>query len=146
MSWDLSKIALVVSLLLFTGLFWWLPNTLVTPAMKFTGIQSRDPDYYIENFRMTAMSDRGRPKYTLQAANLVHFPNETATRMERPHLVQYDPDQAPDQATVTIADNGWISSDGKRLRMNGNVKVFRGENPESAAAELTTNELIVILN
>lgn len=146
MSWDLSKIAIIISLLLFTGLFWWLPNSLVTPAMKFTGIPSRDPDYYIENFHMTAMSDRGRPKYILRAATLVHFPNETATRMERPHLVQYDPAQGPSQATVTVADNGFISNDGKKLLMTGNVKVFRGEDPGFAGAELTTNELTVILN
>lgn len=146
MTWDLTKVAVIVSLLLFTGLFWWLPNALVTPAMKLTGIQSRDPDYFIENFRMTAMSDRGRPKYVLQAANLMHFPNETATRMERPHLVQYDPTEGPVQATVTVADNGWISSDGKRLLMTGNVKVFRGEDPGFSGAELVTNELTVILN
>ena len=147
MTWDISRIALVTSLLVFTGLFWWLPQALTAPAMTFTGIKSRDPDYYIENFNITAMSGHGRPKYVLKGAGLVHFPNEENTHIDRPYLVQFGQAGAQnDPPTVTTADAGWISPDGNRLLMSGNVKVLKGAGQSSTSAEITTNQLVILLN
>ncbi|HLQ26924.1 MAG TPA: LPS export ABC transporter periplasmic protein LptC [Acidiferrobacterales bacterium] len=147
MTWDITRIVIVMSLLVFTGLFWWLPQALTAPAMKFTGIKSRDPDYYIENFGITAMSERGKPKYILKGTGLVHFLNEENTRIDQPYLMQYEQTGAQNDApTITTADIGWISADGNRLLMSGNVKVLKGPGQSSASAEITANQLVILLN
>lgn len=142
MTWGVTRIVIVVSLLLFTGLIWWLPNALLKPAMRFTGMERRDPDYYIENFTVTAMNLRGTPKYILDAALLVHYPNEENTRLDRPRLVEYD---AHDRQTVTTAERGFVSHDGKHLLMSGDVHVVRGKDDQAAGGEVVTNQLTVSL-
>lgn len=140
MTWAVTKVVIVISLLFLTGLFWWLPEQLIQPAMEMTGERS-DPDYFIEDFVVTAMDERGQPRYELRAARLTHYPNNQQTRLERPRLRQFD------QNTVTTADRGFISGDGKTLLMRGNVRVNRAQaGAGSAAAEIITNELSVLLN
>ena len=143
MGWNFTKLIILVSLLLFTGLFWWLPEALVEPAIKLTGMGAGQPDYWVQQFTVTAMNDRGTPKYVLQAQNLVHYPSETATRIDKPYLVQYD--QGADPLTTT-ADTGWVSPDGKKLLMTGNVKIARGKDPDFADAEVMSNQVTVTLN
>lgn len=142
MSWAVTRIVIVVSLLLFTGLVWWLPNALLKPAMRLTGMERHDPDYYIENFTVTAMNLRGTPKYKLDATLLLHYPHEESTRLDRPRLVEYD---ANDNPTVTTADHGFVSRDGKHLLMSGNVRVVRGRDDKAAGGEIVTNQLTVSL-
>ncbi len=143
MSWSFTKLVIVLSLLVFTGLFWWLPEALVEPAIKLTGINRSEPDYWIQGFTITTMNDQGRPKYFLRAQSLVHFPNEISTRIDRPYLVQYDQGNEP---LVTTADTGWVSPDGKQLLMTGNVKIARGSDPDFASAEMMSNKVTVTLN
>ncbi len=146
MTWDITRIVMVASLLIFTGLFRWLPQA-VPPIKLPAVIKSRDPDYYIENFNLTAMSEQGRPKYLLKGVGLVHLPNEENSRIDKPYLVQYEqPDAQNNSYTLTTADTGWISADGKRLLMSGNVQVVRGEDKNSVSTEVTANEMVVLLN
>ncbi len=140
MTWAMTKAVIIISLLFFTGLLWWLPNKLIEPAMQMTGAERRDPDYFIENFTVTAMDERGDPRYKLSAQRLVHYPNEQRTRLDRPRLRQFTDD------TVTTADRGFISDDGKALLMSGNVHVNRAHGGGYTGAEISTNELNVFLD
>ncbi len=140
MTWAVTKVVIIISLLFFTGLFWWLPNKLIEPAMQMTGAERTDPDYFIENFTVTAMDERGEPRYKLSARRLTHYPNDQQTRLDRPRLMQFD------EETVTTADRGFISGDGKTLLMKGNVHVTRAQVGGDAGAEITTNELNVLLD
>lgn len=142
MTWSLTKIILLLSLLLFTGLFWWLPEALVEPAIKITGLNRKEPDYWIKNFSVTSMNDAGNPKYRLQAANLVHYPNDISTRIDKPYLVQYDQGPAP---LITTADTGIVSPDGKRVVMTGNVRIARGQDAEFSDAEVMSHQVTVTL-
>lgn len=140
MTWAVTKVVIVISLLFFTGLLWWLPGQLIEPAIQMTGAERSDPDYFIENFTVTAMDERGEPRYELSALRLTHYPNDQQTRLDRPHLTQFD------EETVTTADRGFISPDGKTLLMRGNVRVTRANGGGHAGAEITTNELNVLLD
>jgi lipopolysaccharide export system protein LptC len=140
MTWAVTKAVIVISLLFFTGLLWWLPSQLIEPAMQIAGSERNDPDYFIENFTVTAMDERGDPRYKLSAKRLVHYPNDQRTRLERPRLTQFTDD------TVTTADRGFISGDGKALLMSGNVNVTRPHGDGNTGAEIKTNELNVFLD
>ena len=143
MQWTLTRLVIALSLLLFSGLFWWLPEALVEPAINLTGLKANQPDYWIQRFHIVSMNDAGTPKFDLRAENLVHFPNTVATRIDKPYLVQYDQGAAP---LVTTADTGWVSPDGKKLLMTGKVKIARGHDPEFADAEVMSNQVTVTLD
>lgn len=140
MTWAVTKVTIVIGLLFFTGLFWWLPEQLIEPAMQMTAGERRDPDYFIENFTVTAMNEHGEPRYKLSAERLVHFPHDQKTRLDRPRLTQFDDD------TITTADRGFVSGDGKTLLMSGNVRVNRARGNGDSGAEIRTHELKVFLN
>lgn len=142
MSWAATRIIIVVSLLLFSGLVWWLPNVLLQPAIRLTGIERHDPDYYIENFTVTSMNLRGTPKYKLEAALLLHYPHSENTQLNRPRLVEYD---GRDGKTVTTAERGFVSHDGKELRMVGDVHVVHPGDGRGASGEVVTHQLTVSL-
>lgn len=146
MTWD--KLAVLLVVLIFFALFRWLPNALVAPAIKLTNIKRHDPNYYIENFSVTAMNSEGTPKYTLQAKMLVHYPNDKNTRVEKPNLIQYEQKSPAKNAPTitTTADTGWISADGKKLLMVGNVKVMRAQDNEASQAQILTKQLSILLN
>lgn len=143
MTWQVTKIAIALALVLFLGLFWWLPDALVDPAMKLTGTRPDEPDYWVRNFSITAMGDNGTPRYILRAASLTHYPGNESTRLERPQLLQYDEHNTP---IVTVADAGRVSPDGKKLVMTGNVKIIRGRDRGSVGGEVASNEITVTLN
>jgi lipopolysaccharide export system protein LptC len=142
MGWAVTRVVVVISLLLFTGLAWWLPNALITPAMRLTGMERHDPDYYIENFVATSMNQQGTPRYRLEAAKLTHYPDGSDARLERPRLFQYG---GANGETITTADQGLVSQNGKKLLMTGNVKVSRA-NGANSGSEIATNQLTVTLD
>lgn len=143
MTWQLTKVVIALALVLFLGLFWWLPDALVEPAMRLTGTGSQEPDYWVRNFSVTAMGDNGTPRYVLRAESLTHYPGDESTRLERPQLVQYDQGGVP---VLTVADSGRVSPDGKNLRMTGNVKIIRGPETDQPGGEVASNEVTVTLN
>ncbi len=69
----LSRFLMLTGLLLFSGLFWWLPEALVRPALNLTNVAPARPDYYINHAELTAMNRHGRPRFILTAERLVHF-------------------------------------------------------------------------
>lgn len=148
LNWDLTKVVVLLSALLFSGLFVWLQSALVAPAMRLASHDATTPDYYLRDFTVTAMDVHGQPKYTLQAQSLVHYPNDQNTRLEHPHLVQFRPQPGSDARipVVTTADTGFISSDGKHLIMKGNVNVEQGKGVNLPSGELHTQQLDVLLD
>lgn len=139
--WDLSKIAILLGVLTLSGLFWWLPSALVTPAIHLTGLYRNVPDYYIEHFQVTEMDVNGRPKYQLQADKMVHYPHETKTQLVRPRLTEY----GPGEVTRSSADTGWISRSGKHLLMLGNVTVNRSQGAHFVGANIVTQRINIVL-
>lgn len=142
-SWPITRVLVLTSIALIAGFFWWLADTLVEPAVQLTGAQRQEPDYSILRFRLTSMNVHGTPKYILEAASLVHYPTDQSTRIDKPRLVQFDDAGVP---TTTTADSGWVSRDGKKLIMSGNVRVARGPDTQSAGGEVASQQLQIILN
>ena len=139
--WDLSKIAVFVSLMFLAGLFWWLPTALVGPAIKLVGDYRQIPDYYIEHFRVIEMGVSGRPKYVLRAERMIHYPHQKHTQLQDPKLTEY----GSGPVTQSHADRGWISRDGKHLLMMGHVIVNRGRGTNFTGANIATQRINIHL-
>ncbi len=137
----LSRFLLLAGLLLFSGLFWWLPDALVRPALIFTHTAPARPDYYIDHAKLTAMNRHGRPRFILTAERLVHFPRNHQTILIKPRLMQF----ARHTVTTTTARRGYVSPHGHILIMRGAVRVFRGATARVGPTHVRTHSLTVHL-
>jgi lipopolysaccharide export system protein LptC len=142
-TWDSNKTIIAVVLLLLVVLSLWLPNILIKPVISLNTEPRHEPDYHVENFTSTAMSEQGEPRYVLRAKKLTHYPDNDTSLLEKPELIQYAPGTS---ATHTTADRGKIYNDGKELLMLGNVRVTRGKDVTGPGGEVTTQELHIVLN
>lgn len=139
--WDLSKLAVLIGLLFLSGLFWWLPTALVTPAINISGLYQNIPDYYINHFKVIEMDTSGHPKYVLRAEQMVHYPHAKRTKLIAPRLTEY----GPDGITHSRARTGWISRNGKRLLMQGDVNVVRSQGKNFVGANIVTQQINIRL-
>ncbi len=104
--------------------------------------ESHDPDYYIENFTAVGMDTNGVRQYVLEAARMVHFPDDDTSLLDSPHVIQYVPDRAP---THTYSETGWVSANGEEVRLSGNVRVIRGRDSSGSGGVTTTDRLNIVL-
>ncbi len=137
----LSRFLVLAGLLLFSGLFWWLPEALVRPALSLTNVAPARPDYYINHAQLTAMNRHGRPRFILTAQRLVHFSRGKRTLLIKPRLTQF----GKHTVTTTIARKGFVSPHGHILIMRGGVRVFRGATKGMGPADVRTHTLTVHL-
>lgn len=90
----------------------------------------QDPDFYIENFTTTDISAQGRPRATLSAKRMVHYPHNETSHLEEPHLIHMTPDRPPVHIT---AERGLVTGTGEEVELFDNVVVRRlatAQNPE----------------
>jgi len=133
-------IAIVVVLAALTA---WMQSDLLTEPEHNQAVEERhDPDYYIENFTALGMDLDGSRKYVLEAARLVHYPDDDTALLDKPHVIQYSPGQAP---THIYAETGWISPDGDEVIMTGNVRIIRGRDESGSGGVTTTERLRIVL-
>ncbi|MHB8254871.1 MAG: LPS export ABC transporter periplasmic protein LptC [Acidiferrobacter sp.] len=137
----LSRFLLFVGLLLFSGLFWWLPEALVGPALILAHARPAQTDYYIDRPRLTAMNRYGHPRFILTAVRLVHFTRGKRTLLIQPHLTQF----GRRTITTTTARRGFVSPHGHILVMRGKVRVVRGPTARVGATRVRTHTLTVHL-
>ena len=137
----LSRFLLLAGLLLFSGLFWWLPEALVGPALTLTRVAPARPDYYIDHAELTAMNRHGRPRFILTAERLIHFSRGKRTLLIEPHLTQF----GRHAITTTVARKGYVSPHGHVLTMRGHVRVFRGKTAQLGPTVVHTHTLTVRL-
>ena len=142
MAGHFNRIAIVLLLLALAVLSWWLPTALTPPGNLFEGESRHEPDYTIYQFTATEMNVQGQRKHELRAAKLVPSGDDDTAELTQPDLVQFPPDAAP---VHTRADRGLVSSSGKEILMQGNVRVTRGASGNDPAGEIQTREMRVIL-
>lgn len=135
----LEKTLALLALGLFGAVSLWLQiKTQEDTTLTAVVPERHDPDYYIENFTTTGMNQQGNPKYILRAARLVHYPDDNTSLLDKPHVTQFKPGEAP---TNTYAESGWVSPDGDEVLLTGNVRIIRGKAGTNTGGVVTTNKL-----
>ena len=143
MTLDGKRLAIAATLLLLATASWWLTRTVGVPERPFDGRARHDPDYTIENFEATVMNERGRRRYTLSAAFLVHYGDDGSSDLTQPYLIQYREGLAP---LHTRADKGWMPKDRSEILMSGNVVSAQGRDPRGPGGEIRTDSMKVLLD
>jgi len=80
-----TYITLAVFIIIATGSFWLLQD-LTREQVKDKTSASRFPDYFMENFSITNMSQKGNPEYVLKARKMLHYADNDRSELELPFI------------------------------------------------------------
>ena len=78
------------------------------------------PDYVLHDFELVALDEQGHESFTLRAPQMLRNPDERSMRMSTPVFLLPDREQ---RYWRVSSRQGWISPDGKELRLDGDVVV-----------------------
>jgi lipopolysaccharide export system protein LptC len=143
MNW-LERIIIFTIVGVLAGITAWMQTDLLEESSNQQEIaaENNDPDYYIENFYAVGMDTDGNRQYVLEAERMVHFPDDDTALLDKPHVIQYEPDRAP---THIYSETGWISANGDEVILTGNVRVIRGRDSTGSGGVTTTEKLNIVL-
>ncbi|MGH8620762.1 MAG: LPS export ABC transporter periplasmic protein LptC [Burkholderiales bacterium] len=139
-----SRLTTLVPLLvvgLLAGLTLWLERFAQGPDRDVVGPSRHDPDYIVEKLSAVLMGDTGAPSHSLEAAKMVHYPDDDTTLLTSPKFVSYGSPTAP--LTVT-ASEGVVSAKGDHVYFQDNVRVTRPAFEGAGELVLRTSFLHVI--
>lgn len=118
----------------------WISQTVEQQGAKIDGSNRHDPDYFMNNFVTTQTDATGRLSYVLAAIKMVHFPDNDSTTLERPKITQFFVDKPYTQIEGT---KGFVSGNGKAIKLVENVKVFRQALKDKGEMQVLTDQLSI---
>lgn len=135
----LVSVVLVVALALFS---YYLAELAERQQSRAASRLPHEPDYFVEQFAITKMDERGAPSFRLEADRLRHFPDDQTSEFEQPRVFTLD-DDAP---KVTIrADRGRATEDAVETHLYGNV-VLRRQPLDGAPELVVETEYALVLS
>lgn len=83
--------------------------------------EAGEPDYYLEDARLTRFDAQGRPHQRLDTPRLTHTPHDDVTRLERPQGRLLD-----DSGRVWLAsgERGTLGAGGNPLTLSGDARLL----------------------
>lgn len=133
-------LALVILLAIVT---FWINLTVEQQGPKLDGSNRHDPDYIMNNFVTTQTDITGRLRYILAATEMLHYPDDDSTVLQRPRFTQYTVNKP---YTQIEALRGYISSDGAEVELVDNVKVVRQAFEGKGEMRVLTEKLTILPN
>ncbi len=136
----LSTLFPLFLLFLLAALTYWLDRAVQSPDAPRTTMMRHDPDYTADKLLATRMDVSGRVRDTLQAARMVHYPDDDSTELERPRFVSFER-----EAPFSInSNNALVSSNGGNLYFRGAVRATRAPYADNSELVVTTEYLHVM--
>jgi lipopolysaccharide export system protein LptC len=130
-------LVLAIALAIIT---FWINLTVEQQGPKIDGSTRHDPDYTMNNFVTTQTDVTGKLRYILAAAEMVHYPDDDSTVLQRPRFTQYT---ANKPYTQIEALRGYVSSNGEEIVLVDNVKVVRQAFEEKGEMQVLTERLVI---
>ena len=114
-------------MLALAALSLWLERTVREEDALHPSLRRHDPDYIVDRLLYTRYNALGEIESTLEAAKMVHYPDDDTTELVAPHMVQTKTNEP--RVTVT-AERGTLSQDGEEIFLYGNVVLVRDDGPD----------------
>ena len=130
----------VVLLAVLAAVTVWLNAQVQPPERGPSGATRHDPDYIVENLAATRFGPDGKPRHTLTANRVTHYPDDDTTHLGDARLREFS-QVAP--VTVT-ARTALVSSNGEEVFLHDSVKVVRAPYGTHSSLTLETDYLHVI--
>ena len=128
-------VALMLSL---AALTYWLDLTVNESGAVRERAASTNPDFIVDNFRVTRMNAAGHADYVLTARRMEHFREDDQTRVDLPALVHYAPGAPPVRVE---AQRGVVTGNGDVTEFYDNVMVRREASAREPALVMATGYL-----
>ena len=109
-------------MLLLAMLTLWLARTIDLGAFDAPRAVTHEPDYIVDRFTMTRLSDSGEPHYALSAARMLHYPDDDTSHLDAPSLRQLN--SANPDLRIS-ARRGVLTAGGDIAHLHDTVEVFR---------------------
>ena len=134
-------------MLLLAMLTLWLARTIDLSSGAEAPPANREPDYIVEKFTLTRLSDSGQPRYALSAERMLHLPADDQSYLTKPILRQLQPGKPELRIT---SDRGIVTAGGETAHLHDHVELFRAAEAPVAgkgggtAMRVTTTYLRVV--
>ena len=139
-----STIVFPLTLLTMLALLTFWINKSVQPAKpKLDGSSRHDPDYTMSNFVTTQTDINGALRYKLAAIEMIHFPDDDTTALQRPRYTQFSVGKPYTQVEGL---HGYMSSDGEKVELVDNVKITRQAFAGKSEMTMDTDFLTIFPN
>ncbi len=116
----------------------WVESSLREPV----AVKSQEPVLVIQKFRAVRMTVAGLREYVLEAPLLKQLPDKLGTQVEQPQMDWYQPDGQTREWRLR-SGQGWIASDQKQIRLEGEVVMTRTVESGQPPVTLTTRDVLV---
>lgn len=115
---------LLLLLLLLGGLLTWLDPWRPAPPGPVPTDEAGEPDYFLENVRLTRYDAQGVAHQRLTSPRLVHTPHDDVTRALTPlaHLIDHE-----GRLWVASGATGRLGPGGNPLTLSGEARLFAPE-------------------
>ncbi len=133
----------LVLAILMAVITFWINLTVEQQGPKIDGSTRHDPDYTMNNFVTTKTDNTGKLRYVLAAAEMLHYPDDDSTVLQRPRYTQYTINKP---YTQIEALRGYVSSNGEEIELVDNVKVLRQAFEGKGEMQVLTEKLIILPN
>ena len=121
----------------------WINLTVEEQGPKIDGSNRHDPDYTMSNFVTTQTDTTGKLRYVLAAADMLHYPDDDSTVLQRPRYTQFTINKP---YTQIEALRGYVSSNGEEIELVDNVKVVRQAFEGKGEMQVLTEKLVILPN
>jgi len=128
-------------LVVIVAMTWWLNQLVQAPPSASDAKARHDPDMLVNRFSATKYGVDGAVLYTVNAARMVHYPDDDSAELARLSFDAYEPGQP--KVTVT-SDTGRLLDKGSEVWFEGNVVVDRAAAGRVEALTARTDRLQVL--
>lgn len=122
---------------------YWISQSVERQSPRISGSNRHDPDYTMNHFVTTRTDKTGQLRYVLAATEMVHYPDDDSTVLQRPRFTQFTTNKP---YTQIQALRGYVSSDGEEIELVDNVKVVRQAWGEKGEMQVLTEKLVILPN
>ncbi|MCW8955363.1 MAG: LPS export ABC transporter periplasmic protein LptC [Gammaproteobacteria bacterium] len=131
-----------ISLIIISALAllsWWFQDIWKEAPIIQPKKDEHFPDYFMENFTLTNMDEKGQPSYILRATKMLHFSDNNSSELEQPriHFLGEKGDW-----TVT-AEQALILEDSNQIQLKTNVKLNRNASAQQTPLAIDTEYLSI---
>lgn len=126
-------------LTLLAGGTFWLDRASQIDEVSRSGKNRHDPDFIVQDFTTRRFNRDGRLLHQFSAQIMTHYPDNDTTEVSVPSLIYY----GQSLPLHIDAERAWISTDGKEVRLMGDVRMKREADQQHAELLLKTAELHV---
>ncbi len=77
---------LLAILILVAAFAFWFQEDYQQQPLGVKPVETRLPDYFMDNFTTTSLDENGQPRYVLKARKMVHYDDDDSAELEQPRL------------------------------------------------------------